>query len=112
MPRMGFLRGAAALAVAGAALAASAAPAAAARPRTPMFTPRMLATMAPKGGLLHRMAALLPGAAAPSLASLSLFTDPGDRDGGRRQLPDEPERRQPARPPSTSRRSLRSTSTG
>ena len=76
MPRMGSLRGAMALAVAGAALAASAAPAAAARPRTPMFTPRMLATMAPKGGLLRRMAALLPGAAAPSLASLSLFTDP------------------------------------
>jgi hypothetical protein len=73
---MGFLHGAAALAAAGAALAAAAAPAAAAQPRTPMFTPRLLATMAPKGGLLHRMAALLPGAAGPSLASLSLFSDP------------------------------------
>ncbi len=76
MPRMGSLRGAAALAGAVAALAASAAPAAAARPRTPMFTPRTLATMAPKGGLLHRMAPLLPGAAGPDLASLSLFSDP------------------------------------
>ena len=76
MWRMGVIRGAAALAVAGAALAATTAPAAAARPRMPLFTPRMLATMAPKGGLLHRMAALLPGAAGPSLASLSLFSDP------------------------------------
>jgi hypothetical protein len=74
---MSFIRGTTALAVAGAALAASGAPAAAAaRPRAEMFTPRMLAAMAPKGGLLHRMAALLPGAAAPSLTSLSLFSDP------------------------------------
>lgn len=75
--RIGFIRLTTALVVAGAALAATGAPAsAAARPRALMFTPRMLATMAPKGGLLHRMAALLPGAAAPSLASLSLFSDP------------------------------------
>jgi hypothetical protein len=43
-----------------------------------MFTPRMLAAMAPRGGLLHRMAALLPGTAGPSLASLTLFSDPAN----------------------------------
>jgi hypothetical protein len=75
--RIGFIRFATALAVAAAALAATGAPAsAAARPsRAVMFTPRMLAAMAPKGGLLHRMAALLPGAATPSLSSLALFSD-------------------------------------
>jgi hypothetical protein len=41
-----------------------------------MFTPGMLARMAPKGGLLHRMADLMPGAATPSLASVQLFSDP------------------------------------
>lgn len=78
MRRIRALKLATALVAAGAALAASGGPAtAAARPsRSVMFTPRMLAAMAPKGGLLHRMAALLPGAAAPSLASLALFSDP------------------------------------
>jgi hypothetical protein len=50
---------------------------AATRPqRAVMFTPRMLAAMAPKAGLLHRMAAFLPGAAGPDVSSLALFTDP------------------------------------
>jgi len=74
--RNGFIRAAAAVAVAGAALAATGAPAtAASRPRTVMFTPGMLARMAPKGGLLHQLAALMPGAATPSLASVQLFSD-------------------------------------
>jgi hypothetical protein len=41
-----------------------------------MFTPRMLASMAPKGGLLQRMAGYLPGASTFSLENLELFTDP------------------------------------
>ncbi len=77
MHRIGALRVATALAMTGAALAAGGTPAQAARPsRAAVFTPRMLAALAPRGGLLHRMAALLPGAAAPSLASLALFSDP------------------------------------
>jgi hypothetical protein len=67
--------------VAAAALAASdASPAAAAThsPRAVMFTPRMLASMAPKGGLLHRMAGYLPGASTVSLDNLELFSDPVD----------------------------------
>jgi hypothetical protein len=68
-----------ALAVAGAAFAVagtSTAAAATQPPRTVMFTPRMLASMAPKGGLLRRMAGFLPGASPVSLASLQLFSDP------------------------------------
>lgn len=77
MRRIGFIRAATALAVAAAALAATGAPASAAsRPRVEMFTPRMLARMAPKGGVLHRMAALMPGATTLNLASLALFSDP------------------------------------
>ena len=77
MRGIGFIRLTTALAVTAAAFAATGSPAAAAaRPRALMYTPRTLAMMAPKGGLLHQMAALLPGTAAPSLASLSLFSDP------------------------------------
>lgn len=67
------------LAVAGAAIAVAGAPTASAAthsPRTVMFTPRMLASMAPKGGLLHRMAGFLPGASTVSLANMELFSDP------------------------------------
>ncbi len=75
-----YRRFAAAVAIAGAALAATGAPATAAThpSRRVEFSPRLLASLAPKAGLLHRMAALLPGTAAPSLASMSLFADPVD----------------------------------
>jgi hypothetical protein len=77
--RIRALRVATALAIAGATLTASGSPALAARPaHAAMFTPRMLAAMAPRGGLLHRMATLLPGTEAPSLASLALFSDPAN----------------------------------
>jgi hypothetical protein len=75
----GSRRIATALAVAGAAFAAAGASTAGAAthsPRAVMFTPRMLASMAPRGGLLHRMAGYLPGASTVSLENLELFTDP------------------------------------
>jgi hypothetical protein len=67
------------LVVAGAALAAAGASTAAAAThsrRTETFTPRALATLAPAGGLLHRMAGFFPGASSVDLANLELFTDP------------------------------------
>lgn len=81
MRGIGSRRFATALAVAGAAFAAAGASAAAAAthsPRAVMFTPRMIASMAPKGGLLHRMAGYLPGASTVSLENLELFSDPVD----------------------------------
>jgi hypothetical protein len=77
--RMGTTRIATAMVVAGTLLLAagtSEAVAATHSPRTVMFTPRTLAAMAPKGGLLHRMAGLLPGASTVDLANLELFSDP------------------------------------
>ena len=79
MRGIGLTRFATALAVAGAALAAagtSSAGAATHPPRAVMFTPRMLASMAPKGGLLQRMAGYLPGASTVNLENLELFSDP------------------------------------
>ncbi len=79
MRRIRALRVATGLAAAGATLVTGAPATAATHPsRSVMFTPRVLAAMAPRGGLLHRMAALLPGTAAPSLASLALFSDPAN----------------------------------
>ena len=79
MRGIGIRRFAAALVAAGAGLVvvgASTAAAATHAPKTETFTPRALATMAPAGGLLHRMAGFLPGAATVDLANLELFTDP------------------------------------
>ncbi|HEY3765977.1 MAG TPA: hypothetical protein VGL44_12540 [Gaiellales bacterium] len=75
-----YRRFAAAVVIAATALAATGATAAAAThpSRRVEFSPRLLASLAPNAGLLHRMAALLPGTAAPSLASISLFADPVD----------------------------------
>jgi hypothetical protein len=76
---IGSRRVATALAVAGTVFAVAATSTAAAAthpPRTAIFTPRMLASLAPRGGLLHRMAGLLPGASTFDLANMELTSDP------------------------------------